>query len=523
MSITHARPLYPIGIQTFADIRKDNYLYIDKTASLYRMVHAGYRYVFLSRPRRFGKSMLLSTLQSYFEGRRELFDGLAIEKLETEWNTWPVICLNMYGGGKATKEEFDRFLITQIAVNEARLSLTSSGSGYPYERMFNLIVNAHNKYGSKVVILIDEYDAPLTAVLHDEQKFYAIRDYVSDFYGVFKVCDQYIRYCMFAGVTKIPQLSIFSALNNIKDISMLPEYASICGITKEELTATLRTDIELLATRINITYEQTLERLTEKYDGYHFAWPSPDILNPYSLMNAFSDGEIGSYWFASGTPTYVVNLLRKAGIAPAQNLPIEVRRESLMTPFERTYNKVEPILYQSGYLTIKDYDATSDILTLDIPNREVRSGLTKNLIAEYVRDVDTVDILTERMLHMMNGGNIDDALRLMQKVFGTLPYCDGCNTEGHYQQLLAFMFILLGERTDVEVHTPRGRVDIVMCTKTYLYLIELKLNQSAQAAMRQIDIRNYAERFALCGLPIVKVGINFSTTVRNITDWKINI
>ena len=513
------RRKYPVGIQTFSELRKKGYIYVDKTETVYRMANASSKYVFLSRPRRFGKSLLASTLHSYFEGRRDLFKGLAIEKLETEWTAYPVLHFDMSTAKHAGKKELEEELEGKLALYEKVYGREPSDKNIN-QRVNGLIRHAFKQTGEQVVVLIDEYDAPLLDVVHEEEKLPKLRQVMRNFYSPLKSCDPYLRFVFITGITKFSQLSIFSELNNISKISMLPEYAAICGITKEELSGQLSDDIVLLSRKLGKTKEETFCELTDYYDGYHFTWPSPDVFNPYSLMNAFNEGQIGAYWFETGTPTYLVETLRKYKVIPQEIGGKKCTSEYFDAPVEMMSN-IMPLFYQSGYLTIKAFSPFKKQYTLDIPNEEVRLGLSKSLLPEYVKSPVTVGTLAGDMAEMIYYGDMSGALELMRTVLSTLPYCDNINTEVHYQQLLALAFTLMGEFVDVEVHTPTGRVDMVMKAKDTLYLIELKIDKSAEAAMRQIDLKEYAGRFSLCGLPTVKVGITFDTAKRTISDWKI--
>ena len=517
-----ALKLYPVGIQTFSEIIERNLLYIDKTEYVYRMTHMGGKHFFLSRPRRFGKSLLVSTLASYFEGKKELFKGLAIEKLETEWTKYPVLHFDMSGGKHMEKEQLERYLDYILKDQETEYGITTPTLD-PNTRLSNLIKTAYGKTGKQVVILIDEYDAPLLDVVHDEENLPVLRNIMRNFYSPLKACEGMLRFVFLTGITKFSQLSIFSELNNIANISMVKEYAGICGITEEELLTTMSEDIDMLAKEQELTREETIEKLKEHYDGYHFAWPSPDVFNPFSLLNCFTEREFKSYWFGSGTPTYLLNMLRKFDVVPAKIAPIEAQASAFDAPTEYM-TTITPLLYQSGYVTIKDYDKDIDLYTLDIPNKEIRVGLYDSLLPHYLKGMYAQNggVTIARMSVLIRKHDMDGALQLLQDFLGTVPYCNVTNYEGHYQQMLFIIFSLLTNLlVDVEVHTPKGRVDIVILTRTDLYIVELKLNKSAQAAMQQINLKNYRQRFALCGLPITKVGINFDSTTGNITDWVI--
>ena len=373
---------YPVGIQTFSEIIGKNYLYIDKTGYVYRMTHSASKYMFLSRPRRFGKSLLASTLHSYFEGRKELFKGLVIEKLETEWMSYPVFHFDMSLAKHVDRERLESMLNIQLYRYE-EIYGRLDGEVMLNDRLTGLIQRAYQQTGKQVVVLIDEYDAPLLDVMHEDKNLPILRNVMRNFYSPLKACDPYLRYVFLTGITKFSQLSIFSELNNIKNISMDEPYAAICGITEEEIKEQMSYDLDLLAEKMQITRDEVLAKLKENYDGYHFTWPSPDIYNPFSLFNAFNDGKFNSYWFSSGTPTYLIEMLNKFGVLPSEIGGIEAVAAEFDAPTERM-TSITPLLYQSGYITIKGYDSVFDIYTLDIPNKEVRIGLMRNLIPSYI-------------------------------------------------------------------------------------------------------------------------------------------
>lgn len=512
---------YPIGIQTFSKLREGGYVYIDKSEYVYRLTNGDMSYVFLSRPRRFGKSLLTSTLHSYFSGRKELFAGLKIESLEKEWKQYPVLHFDM---GQAKHMDVDRlnnYLIKQLELNEQAVGAFSADKDVSL-RLSGLIRKAYQKYNTKVVVLIDEYDAPLLDVAHEEENLPKLRQVMRNFYSPLKACDPYLRFVFFTGITKFSQLSVFSELNNIKNISMLPEFSGICGITKDELTTQMKGDIEEFADRYNVSYDKMLQSLKENYDGYHFSWPSEDIFNPFSILNSFVDKRLDSYWFASGTPTYIIELLKKFNILPTEIGASDVTAFDFDIPLEQATNLL-PLLYQAGYLTIKDGDPTFGFYTLGIPNKEVRNGLMRSLIPYYIQpDTQPVSSTLVRMFKALLKDDMDEMLRLLQTFLATVPQCDNTDYEGHYQQVLYIIFTLLGTYCDVEVRTSHGRVDMVMHTSTRLYLLELKLNRNAETAMKQIDLKEYDKRFALYKEPVVKVAVNFSTETRNITDWIIS-
>ena len=511
----------PVGIQTFEKVINGDYLYVDKTEYIWNMVHLS-NYIFLSRPRRFGKSLLVSTLQAYFEGKRELFKGLAMERLEKEWVEYPVLRFDMSLGKHMEKEQLERYLLYILEENEKRFGLSSNHPD-PNVRMKNLITSVYEKTGKKVVILINEYDAPLLDVVHEETALPILRNVMRNFYSPLKASDPYLQFVFLTGITKFSQLSIFSELNNLKNISMRPDYAGVCGITEEEMLTQMTDYIDDLAACQQITREEAIEGLKRQYDGYHFTWPSPGIFNPYSLLNAFQDHELTNYWFASGTPTYLIEMMRRFDTLPSDISRMEAMSSEFDAPTEGMQSII-PLLYQSGYVTIKGYDRDAQLYTLDLPNGEVRIGLMKSLLPQYAPKVSGRGMtMAAKMSLALRKEDIDGGLSLLQAYLLTVPYCDNANSEGHYQQMLYIIFSLLGQfrGLDVEVHTPTGRVDIVLRTNQALYLFELKLNMSAQAAMDQINLKDYASKFALSGLPIVKVGINFDPERRTIGDWKI--
>lgn len=512
---------YPLGIQTFSEIINKKMLYIDKTAYIYNIAASG-KYFFLGRPRRFGKSLLVSTMQSYFEGKKQLFRGLAIEKLESEWTEYPVLHFDMSGGKHMDAEQFEQYLGYRLEEEEKKWGIAIHVNG-ANNRLIELINTAYDKTGKQVVVLVDEYDAPMLDVVHETDCLDKLRNTMRNFYSPLKYCKPKLRFVFLTGITKFSQMSIFSELNNIKNISMDNEYAAICGITEEEMLTQMSDDIDALAQAQGIGREEAISKLKDNYDGYHFSAKSPDMFNPYSLLNCFADNEFNDYWFSSGTPTYLLNMMRKYEVMPTDVITrVEADASEFDAPTENM-TTIMPLLYQSGYITIKDYNRAYNYYTLDVPNKEVKVGLTKALIPSYVtRNTLATTNTARRIAQALDKRDMDGALRLLQTFLGTIPYCENTNYEGHYQQLLFVVFSLLTDfLVDVEVHTPNGRVDIVLLTRTDLYLIELKLNKTAQEAMRQIDLKDFRQRFALCGKPVTKVGINFDAEKKTIGNWVI--
>ena len=511
----------PVGIQTFSEIVDRDCLYIDKTEYICKMMEFS-KYIFLSRPRRFGKSLLVSTLQAYFEGRRELFKGLYIDSVEKEWTAYPVLRFDMSTAKHEGPEELKQELSGKLSTYEQIYGKGLSDEVNLNQRLYGLIERAHAQTGKKVVVLIDEYDAPLLDVVHKKDQLDQLRHIMRNFYSPLKYSDPHLQFLFLTGITKFSQLSIFSELNNLKNISMMPEFAAICGISKEEVEMQMADYLDDFAEHSQLTREEAMGELKRQYDGYHFTWPSPDIFNPFSLLNAFQDRDLKSYWFESGTTTFLIEMLRQYDNVFTDIKDIEASACDFDAPTESA-TSIVPLLYQSGYITIKDYNRNFDYYTLDIPNREVRLGLTRSLIPAYITpNTLVVNNTARRMAQCLAKGDVDGSLALLQQFLLTVPYCNDASSEGHYQQVLYIIFTLVtGYFTDVEVHTPTGRVDMVMNTGKAIILFELKLNMSSGAAMRQIDLKDYASKFALSGLPIVKVGINFDAERRTIGDWKI--
>ena len=519
MGVMEQMRRYPLGEQSFSKLREQGRVYVDKTEQIYRLTHLSSDYIFLSRPRRFGKSLLTSTLRAYFEGRKELFKGLAIEKIETDWTEYPVLHFEMNRVKHPTKEQLEHNICLQLDDYE-ELYGKRPNEIHLNDRLYGLIKRAYEKTGKKTVVLIDEYDAPLLDVVHEEENLPVFRNILQNFYCCLKPADPYLRFVFLTGITKFSQLSIFSALNNIVNISMEPDYAGICGITKEELLSQMSPDVEYLAGKIGQTAEETLDKLIEYYDGYHFSDESPDVFNPYSLLNAFSDGRIKAYWFASGTPTFLIEVLRKNNVMPSEIGNTDATEEDFDAPTE-SMTGTTALMYQSGYLTIKDYDP-SGIYSLGIPNKEIRLGLMRSLLPYYVQlPPEKGSSAIARMYKALRVDDMDAALKELQQYLASVPQTDNTGYEGHYQQVLYIIFSLLGIYVDVEVRTALGRVDVVARTLSRLYIIELKMDKDATTAMAQIDLKRYPDRFYNCGLPRVKVGANFDKELRNITGWVI--
>ena len=517
-----ARKLYPIGIQTFERIRKEDKFYVDKTEYIYRMTHTDGTYFFLSRPRRFGKSLLVSTFQSYFEGKKELFEGLAIEKLEKEWNEYPVLHFDLSKGKHMEKAQLEEYLGYLLEDYEQKYGIENHRNGNN-NRFNDLIEVVYRKTGKQVVVLIDEYDAPLLDVAHEKEKLDVLRNTMRNFYSPLKGNESMLRFVFLTGITKFSQLSIFSELNNITNVSMDEPYAGICGITKEELLTQMSDDIDALAEHLELSREETIQELKDHYDGYHFTWPSPDVYNPYSLLNCFAKQKMDSFWFGSGTPTFLIEKMREFHVLPSQLGKVRAKAASFDAATERM-TSLTPLLYQSGYLTIKDYEKKIDVYTLDFPNKEIEVGLFDSLLPGYLgSEIDAGRVVVADISTYINNGEMDEALQLLADFLETIPYCDNTHYEGHWQQTLYIMFALLTNYDIlVEQNTAKGRIDITMETADTIYVMELKFNKSAEEALAQIEAKHYADAFKMSGKKVVKIGLNFSVKDEvNCLEWKI--
>lgn len=508
----------PIGIQTFSEIREENYLYVDKTAFIWRIANTGKPY-FLSRPRRFGKSLFLSTLEAYFEGRKELFEGLAIAEMEKEWKKYPVLHLDL----NAKKYESPADL---VAILNQHLETWETIYGdekkdrSPEERFGYIISRASERAGAGVVVLVDEYDKPLLQALGDDDLIDNYRKTLKAFYGVLKSSDRYLRFVFLTGVTKFAQVSVFSDLNQLNDISMKPQYATICGITRQELEDTFAPELQRLAATNGLTYQETLDKMKTLYDGYHFCEFTEGVFNPFSVLNVFDGYKFSNYWFQTGTPTFLVELLKKSEYDLRTLIDgIEANASSFME-YRVDANNPIPLIYQSGYLTIKDYDERFKTYLLKFPNDEVRYGFMDFLVPYYTSVVeDERGFYIGKFVRELESGDVDAFLNRLQAFFADFPYDMNEKTERHYQVVFYLVFKLMGQFTDAEVKSARGRADAVVKTPKYIYVFEFKLNGTAEQALQQIDDKDYLIPYQADGRKVVKVGVEFSAEKRNISRW----
>lgn len=519
MTMAQARK-YPIGIQTFSEIRERNYLYIDKTQYLVDFIDKGYKYVFLSRPRRFGKSLFASMIHAYYEGRKDLFEGLAMGEYEKDWVKHPVLHFDMSAAKHMDKDMLERYLADMLTDQEAVFGYKSEKQD-PNIRLKDLVVTANRLTGRKVALIIDEYDAPLLDVVHEEQNLAALRRATQNFYSPIKSLDPYLEFVFLTGITKFAQLSIFSELNNLFNISMYDKYSAICGISSEELHTQMLPDVERLAEHLHLSVDETFERLKRKYDGYHFSKNSEDVYNPFSLIKALASGDIGDYWFDSGTPTYIIKLLQKYYVGlrdltgqDAGVSDFDVSPENMTTAL--------PLLYQSGYLTIKHYEPMIDLYTLGYPNEEVRTGMVRSLAANYLTPAEgTNSSFVIKFVKAVIADDMEQALTLMRAYLAGVSYRLSNKTERDVQTIFYLVFSLIGSFIKVEEESAHGRADVVITLPSVVYVMELKFDGSADAALRQIDEKGYLIPYTADGKRLVKVGVNYSSEERTITEWRI--
>lgn len=511
---------YPIGIQSFEKIRKEGYVYVDKTALIFKMAQDG-GYYFLSRPRRFGKSLLVSTFESYFSGKKELFDGLAIAGLEKEWLSYPVLHFDLSGKAYDTPDVLQKVFDDTLVRWENQYGAINR-SGIPGLRFGNVIEAAFKKTGRPVVIIIDEYDKPLVDNLGDEALSETFRKQLQGFYSVMKSKDEFIRFGFLTGVTRVGKLSVFSGLNNLKDISMDARYTEICGISEEELIVYFGESVQLLASANSLSIKDCYHQLALWYDGYHFCENTAGIYNPFSLLNTLDCQSFRPFWFSTGTPSFLVDVMKRTDY-DVTRLSGEEADSTLLTDIDTVFYNPVPLLYQSGYLTIKNYDKNSGIYTLGFPNREVKQGFLTFLLNYYTTARGASNLLIRQMGKDLKDGRPQDFMKRMEAFFARQNYQIQGNVEKDFQYAMSIIFQLLGEDVDVRTEEPTsdGRIDIGVMVPRFVYLIEIKTNDSAETALRQIEEKGYARPFMDDSRKVFKIGVRFSTDTRGIDDWVI--
>ena len=509
---------YPVGIQTFENIREGNYLYVDKTKYIVDFRTKGMKYIFLSRPRRFGKSLFASTLQAYFEGRKELFEGLAIADYEKDWVKHPVLHFDMSGAKHMDAKDLEGYLDFILRPYE-KLYGKGEGEDTPNKRLMGLVERAHEQTGQKVVVIIDEYDAPLLDVVHEKENLQKLRFIMQNFYSPLKKLDPYLEFTFITGITKFSQLSIFSELNNLDNISMFDQYSAICGISKTELTTVMKPDVECLGKALGMTYEECLEELRKYYDGYHFSKNSEDVFNPFSLVRAMNGQAIESYWFGSGTPSYLIKSLQKYHV---NVMDIEKKGCNVddfdVSPEQMT--SALPLLYQSGYLTIKKYKPLTKSYQLGYPNREVKIGMLKSLAPNYLSpmSIDNNGLVAD-FVEMLYDGDLEGAMVRLKAYLASISNRLSNKNERDFQTVFYLIFNLMGAFILVEEESAIGRADAVVHTPDAVYVFELKYDGSPEEAIRQIDDKGYLIPYSADGKRLYKIGVNYDSQQRTIGEW----
>lgn len=520
---------YPIGIQTFSEIIRGGYVYVDKTDLVWQLAHYA-KFIFLSRPRRFGKSLLTSTLESYFQGEKELFEGLKIMPLEKEWVQYPTIRLDIsMAKGQLDADALRHSLIVLLA-NYEKFYGSNPLELTPGQKLSGIIQRAYEKTGRQVVVIIDEYDASLLDVLHTDEMLEGMRRVMQEFYVPLKANERFIKFCFITGITKFSQLSIFSTINNLKNVTLLPRFSAICGITEQEVKSDLAEDIKAMSEAYGCTAVEMFQKIKLRYDGYHFSSVSDDIYNPYSLLNAFGDQQLDNYWFASGTPTFLIRQMQHFRTDIMSFDKLEAPSTAFDQPTENMKDAL-PLLYQSGYLTIKDYDREGEVYTLSIPNQEVRIGYVKGLLPTYTGlDDSNVQMgFALKFWRALKQGDVDRAMREMQAYMAGIPYVEGfkrklaeaATAEGFYEYTMYLIFSMLNVYVRTQVKCSGGRVDMVVWMPDTTYVFELKVNATAQEALEQIDTKDYALPYQTEGRKVIKIGVKFNPETRIPEEWVI--
>ncbi|WP_195533280.1 ATP-binding protein [Bacteroides finegoldii] len=510
----------PIGIQTFEDIRNDGYLYVDKTALMWTIANIGKPF-FLSRPRRFGKSLLISTFEAYFKGRRELFTGLAVEELEKKWEEHPVLHLDLNARKYSTPADLDAILNQHLERWEAVYGEEKRDRASE-ERFAYVIRRASEQTGKGVVVLVDEYDKPLLQAIQNEPLLESYRSTLKAFYGVLKSADRYLRFAFLTGVTKFSQVSVFSDLNQLNDISMNYDFSTLCGITHEELLSNFEPELMALSRANGMNVEEVVDAMTRQYDGYHFHPNGEGVFNPFSVLNAFFSKEFGNYWFQTGTPTFLVELLKESDYDLRLLMDGIETAASAFTEYRADRKNPIPLIYQSGYLTIKEYDREFGLYRLGFPNDEVRYGFLNFLVPFYTAVTDEErSFYVGKFVQELRSGDVDAFMHRFEAFFADFPYELNDRTERHYQVVIYLIFKLMGQFTQAEVHSSRGRADAVVKTPKFVYVFEFKLKGTAGQALQQIEEKGYTLPYVAEGRQVIKVGVEFSAEKRNVERWMV--
>ena len=510
---------YPIGLQNFQKLRECGFVYVDKTALVYQLVSTEGCY-FLSRPRRFGKSLLLSTIEAYFQGKKELFKGLALEQLEKNWTVHPVLHLDLNAAKYTEPEALASILDGHFRYFEETYGANPSGLSLS-ERFKYIIRQVYERTGQKVVILVDEYDKPLLQALGNKALQDDYRDTLKSIYGMVKTMDSYIQMAFFTGVTKFSKVSVFSDLNNLMDISLNCKFSEICGITEKEILSHFDDKVAEMAKANHLTKEECYAQLKENYDGYHFNEESVGVYNPFSLLNALSEQRFKDYWFETGTPTFLVETLKRNNYE-LENMTQEEVTADLLGSLDSIDQNPLPLLYQSGYLTIKGYNPRFMTYQLGFPNGEVERGFTRFLFRYYAPvKVERSACFIKNFVLEIEAGQPEKFMSRLDMMFADQNYQIAGDAELYFHNVAYVVFKMLGFYVDVERHTSDGRMDMLMQTKDYIYILEFKMDKSADEALAQIEEKQYAKPFAQDSRKLYKIGVNFSTVTRRIEGWKI--
>jgi hypothetical protein len=516
--------LLPIGIQSFPDIRERGFVYVDKTARAYELITGSGKAFFLSRPRRFGKSLLCSTLRAIFEGRRDLFGemagrpALAMDTLDWEWKAHPVIHIDLNAGDYTDGTPvLEALLQNELDNNARRYEIAPRGQNAPLQ-FGNLIIDLHKRFKEKTVVIIDEYDKPLTGTLDERDAHIRLRNALKSFYGVLKSCDTDLRFVFITGVSKFSHVSIFSDLNQLTDLTLDPRYADICGLTQEEIETDFEPEIEAVLKNTGRSREEYLGKLRRFYNGYRFSKKPLKIYNPLGILKHFySGGEFSDYWYESATPSFLVGLLEQNKINALDMNGMQVRGADF-GKYSIDDMEAAPLLCQTGYLTITDYDEETGIYTLDFPNNEVNASFAGSLLKHYLKATDN-ERLDAKITTAIAKGDVEEVMNTLRLIFAGIPYGIAGEKECHFQAIVHTIFRMLGFNCLSEVQTANGRIDTLVITRKFVYCFEFKLNGSAEEALAQIDTRGYMTPWTGSGKKVFKVGVNFDFETRNIDKW----
>lgn len=511
---------YPIGIQDFESLIEDGFIYIDKTGFIYQLATGGKCY-FLSRPRRFGKSLTLSTLKAYFEGKKDLFKGLAIYELEKEWKKHPVFLFSFARFEKTQQNSLEDLLDFYLKIYEKEYGIEKQERDTNFSNRFaQLVMKAYEVTGQKVVVLVDEYDSALVSTITDPDMHEHMKNLLKPFFTVLKDLDSHVRFAFLTGITRFSRMTIFSGLNNINDISLDSKYSALCGVTPDELEKYFRKGIEKLAEDYGKNYGEMIQELKAYYDGYHFSKKSPDIYNPFSILNVLSKAEMSNYWFSTGIPSFIVKRMKENDIDLEKYMNPSAS-ETILSEADNAYTSETAILFQAGFLTIKGYEEADGVYKLGIPNREVREGMSTLFMQNFLSpdELNNISVLTE-LSRSVKDGNPEKFLTILQGFFAGVPFdMSKGDKEVYFHNAFYIVTNLLGLRVKTERHISTGSIDIVISTPLFVYIIEIKLNKTAQEALDQIESKNYTLPWVADGRKVFKIGVNFSSESRTLSDW----